>query len=62
MPLAAAGCLLAIFAAGFVAAIPLRVAAYLTLLGSALYLSGLFRKEDIQWMRGLIQRKDLTRG
>ena len=60
--LAAAGCLLAIFAAGFVEAMSLRVLSYLALLGSALYLSGLFRKEDIQWMRGLIQRKDLTRG
>ena len=55
--LAVSGCLLAIFAAGFVETMLLQVMAYLALLGSTLYLSGLFRKEDARWLIGLIHKE-----
>ena len=58
----AAGCLLAIFAAGFVAVPSLRVVAYLSLLGSVLYLSGVCRREDLHWLLGLVKRKDPALG
>ena len=58
--LAAAGCLLAIFAASFLPAPVLRTAAYLALLGSSLFLCRALRWEDLRWLMGLIRRKDLT--
>ena len=58
--LAVSGCLLAIFAAGFLPSPALRIFAYLTILASSLFLSRVLRREDISWLMGLIRRKDLT--
>ncbi len=52
--LACAAALAAARAASFVSWIPARLLAYAALLGSLLTLSGIIRKEDIQWLRGLV--------
>lgn len=58
--LAAAGCLFSVFAASFLPGPLPRAAAYLLLLGCCLFLSKALRREDVQWLAGLLKRKDLT--
>ena len=55
--LAVSACLLSIYAAGFVGGTILRAGAYLALLGSTLYLTRIVRREDLRWLRGLVQRR-----
>ena len=58
--LAVSACMVSIYAASFVPSTPLRVMAYLAVLGSSLFLCGITRKEDIRWIQGLLCKKDLT--
>ena len=59
---AVSACIVSIYAASFVPSPPLRVIAYLAVLGSLLFLFGITKKEDLRWMQGLIYKKDLTVG
>ena len=52
--LAASACLASIYAAGLVGGMVLRAGAYLSLLGSTLYLCRIIRREDLRWLRSLI--------
>ena len=58
--LAASSCMVSIYAASFVPHPLPQIFAYLAILGSSLFLCGVTRREDIQWIRGLIRKKDLT--
>ena len=58
--LAVSACLASIYSASFVPSIPLRVVAYLAVLGSSLFLCGVTKREDIRWIQGLIGKKALT--
>ena len=60
--LAVSACVASIYAASFVPAPPLRVMAYMAVLGSSLFLCGIARREDIRWIKGLICKKDLAIG
>ena len=57
---AVSACAGSICAATFVPGTLLRTAAYLAILGSSLYLCGVIKREDLQWLGGLIYKKDLT--
>ena len=52
--LAVSACLISIYTVSFVPGTPLRVMAYLTVLGSSLFLCGITTKEDVQWLRSLL--------
>ena len=52
--LAVSACLFSIYAASFVSITPLRVMAYLAVLGSSLFLCGITKREDVQWLRSLL--------
>jgi hypothetical protein len=54
--LTCAAALLAAFGASFVTGVPVQIAAYLSLLGSLLTLFRVVSKEDIFWVKGLIQK------
>jgi stage V sporulation protein B len=54
--LTCAAALLAAFGASFVTGVPVQIAAYLALLGSLLTLFRVVSKEDIFWVKGLIQK------
>ena len=58
--LSVSACMASIYAASFVPTTPLRVMAYLLVLGSSLFLCGVTKSEDIRWIQGLICKKDLT--
>ena len=58
--LAASACMISIYASTFVPSPLLRTLAYLTTLGCSLFLCGVTGREDIQWLNGLIRKKDLT--
>ena len=53
--LGTAGWLFALFAAGALPHTALRAGAYLAILACTLFLSGLLRRNDIQWIRSLIR-------
>ena len=58
--LAVSVCFVSIYAASFAPSPPLRVMAYLAVLGSSLFLCGITKREDIRWIQGLICKKDPT--
>ena len=51
---AVSACMGSIYAATFVPTAFLRAAAYLAVLGSSLFLCGITKREDMQWLRGLL--------
>ena len=55
--LAVSGCLLAVFAAGFLPSPALQVMAYLSILACSLFLCRVLCREDLQWFFGLIRKK-----
>ena len=55
--LGVSACLGSIYAAGFIAIPLLRGAAYLAILCSSLFLCGVAGREDLRWLRGLIQKQ-----
>lgn len=58
IPTAAAAVMVAaIWSASHIATPIVRAAAYLALLGSALFLLGIIKKEDLHWLRSLLQHK-----
>ena len=46
-----------IWTSGYLGNLPARCCAYLLILGSLLYLSGIVSREDFRWMKGLIYKK-----
>ena len=59
--LAVSACMGSIYAATFVPTVFLRAGCYLAVLGSSLFLCGVTKREDWQWMQGLVYKKDLTK-
>ena len=46
-----------IWTSGYLGHLPARCCAYLLILGSLLYLSGIVSREDFRWLQGLIYKK-----
>ena len=59
--LASSSMVISVFAASFLTQSIPRTAAYLTILGCTLFLTGTVSRADVAWFKGLVQKNDLTK-